>query len=154
MVIYPPTKIPVIHVDGNKQWVFLAGTIDMGNSGDWQLNAVNELKKRYNIMNPRRKEWDNSWEQKLENPNFFQQVNWELTMLDKADIILFNFEKGSKSPITLLELGYNLGKGKEIYVCCPEGYERKGNVDIICDREGVEVFEDIKILINHLIFKE
>lgn len=42
--------------------IFLAGTIEQGNSDDWQSVVINKLKaKRVNIFNPRRSTWDASW---------------------------------------------------------------------------------------------
>ena len=48
-----------------------------------------------------------------------------------ADLIAMYFAPQSQAPITLLELGLNASAGKLI-VCCPDGYWRKGNVDLVC----------------------
>ena len=83
-VIKPPHSIVK---NSNKGWdkIFLAGTIEMGNSEDWQTKVSNALADRpYTILNPRREQWDASWEQRIENPQFYQQVNWELDGLNKA----------------------------------------------------------------------
>jgi hypothetical protein len=48
----------------------------------------------------------------------------------------------SKSPISLLELG--LFKDKSIFVVCPAGFYRNGNVDIVCDRYDIPVFGDME----------
>ena len=50
------------------------------------------------------------------------------------------FSPETKSPITLLELG--LFAEKNIIVCCPSGFWRKGNVDIVCTRYGIPRFEN------------
>ncbi len=43
------------------------------------------------------------------------------------------FDPDTKSPITLLELGLIVrDKPTRLIVYCPEGFYRKGNVDIIC----------------------
>ena len=86
--IKPPHSIVK---NSNKGWykVFLAGTIEMGNSEDWQTKVSNALSDRpYTILNPRRVDWDSSWSQEFENPQFYQQVTWELNALDKADFII------------------------------------------------------------------
>ena len=46
------------------------------------------------------------------------------------------FDPNTKSPISLLELGLFAKSGKLI-VYCPEGFWRKGNVDVVCKRYEV-----------------
>jgi hypothetical protein len=46
------------------------------------------------------------------------------------------FDPNTLSPISLLELGLHAKSGKLI-VCCPEGFYRKGNVDIVCQNFGI-----------------
>jgi hypothetical protein len=132
--------------------VFLAGTIEMGNSEDWQTKVTVILKDiPYTILNPRRDEWDSSWEQKIENPQFYQQVNWELDALNKSDIIILYLLPDSKSPISLLELGLYASSGK-LLVCCPEGFWRKGNVEIVCERYNIPLYENIENLLTDNFF--
>ena len=144
-VFTPPYNIS--HRNRKKPSIFLGGTIDMGNSVDWQQDTIQQITRVrplvYNIFNPRRKDWDSSWEQKFENPQFYQQVNWELNALEQADIILIYFKAGSQSPISLLELGLYARSGK-LSVVCEEGFWRKGNVDIVCDKYAIPMFESIK----------
>lgn len=117
--------------------IFLAGSIEMGVAEDWQSKIEEELKD-YNVIifNPRRDNWDSSWEQSIHNPQFREQVEWELDHLDKSDIILMYFDENTKSPISLLELGLYAASGKMI-LYCPEGFWRKGNVDIVATRYGI-----------------
>lgn len=56
--------------------------------------------------------------------------------------MVFYFDANATSPITLLELGYCIGSGKNIVVCCPDGYFRKGNVVITCRMAGIEPVND------------
>ena len=77
------------------------------------------------LLNPRRTNWDSGWEQSSDNPVFREQVEWELQGLETADVVAFYFAPGTKSPITLLELGL-LAKSKNVIVCCPEGFLAKG----------------------------
>jgi hypothetical protein len=131
--------------------VFLAGSIEMGKAVDWQTRVTNELsEENVLILNPRRDDWDSSWEQKIENAQFKQQVEWELDALEYADWILMYFDPSTKSPISLLELGLFAETGKLI-VCCPEGFWRKGNVDIVCEKYGVPQVDSIEELIENLI---
>ena len=134
--------------------VFLAGTIDMGNSEDWQRELTDfllEINPNLTIYNPRRDDWDSTWKQEIQNAQFNHQVTWELTCLEKADLVIMYFGRDSKSPISLLETGLF----KEKIICyCPDGFYRKGNVDIVGERYGFPVwsnFENFKhILTNRL----
>ena len=152
-VIKPPQSI-VKNCDKAYKKIFLAGTIEMGNSEDWQSKVTEFFDGRaYTILNPRRDEWDSSWEQKIENPQFYQQVNWELDALNKADIIILYFLPESKSPISLLELGLYASSGK-LLVCCPDGFWRKGNVEIVCERYDIPLYDNIdRLLQNNFYLK-
>lgn len=131
---------------------FLAGTIDMGNSEDWQAIAMARLKFRASVIyNPRRENWDSSWAQEIDSPQFNTQVNWELEHIDAADRVIMYFADTSKSPISLLELGLIAASNPEkLYVVCPEGFWRKGNVDIVCNKYGVKMFESLDVLFDYL----
>lgn len=130
--------------------IFLAGSIEMGAAEDWQTRLQQELSdKNVTLFNPRRDEWDSSWEQSILNPQFYQQVNWELNALDKSNLIIMYFSPETKSPISLLELGLYAASGKTI-VCCPEGFWRKGNVDIVCDRYNIENFDSFEKMVEFL----
>ena len=58
----------------------------------------------------------------------------------------------TKSPISLLELGLHAAGGKMIVVC-PEGFWRKGNVEIVCSRHNIPMYEDIESGIGALMTK-
>ena len=143
----PPQKIDLTRLS-----IFLGGTIDMGNSRNWQEIVERKLiDYDINIYNPRRDDWDSSWKQDITDANFYQQVKWELNALEKSDIILFNFESGSKSPITLLELGLYAKSDKIIIVSCPKDYERNGNVEIVCDHYGIDLFNSLEESLDFLL---
>lgn len=148
--IKPPAKIP----ENSFLTVFLAGTIEMGRSEDWQAKIVNELNKvRVTILNPRRNFWNTAWKAEMSDPNFQEQVDWELDGLEKADLIVLYLAPGTHSPISLLELGLFARSGKMV-VCCPQGFEKKGNVDIVCKRFGikqVDTFDGLVKWIKDLI---
>lgn len=139
--IKPPA--PFKTIVGKK--LFLAGSIEMGLASAWQDIITVALDGRdIIILNPRRTEWDSTWVQSREEPLFAAQVNWELDGIDDADIVVVYFDPNTKSPITLMELGYAIGQGRDnILVCCPYGFWRKGNVDILCERNGHRVFESL-----------
>ena len=135
----------------NDTTVFLAGSIEMGKAEDWQAVLPELFKDRDKLtfLNPRRDDWDSSWEQKESNPQFSKQVNWEMNMLDECDIIFMYFSPETKSPISLLELGLYAKSGKMI-VCCPDEFWRKGNVDIVCSRYAIPVYNTLDAAIGRL----
>jgi len=123
--------------------VFLAGSIEMGAAEEWQRLAEEALADcEVTIFNPRRDDWDSSWEQRIHNPEFSHQVNWEMDRLEEADHILMYFAPSTKSPISLLELGLH-AKDEKLIVVCPDGFWRKGNVEIVCLREGIWLYESL-----------
>lgn len=125
-VIYPNTKS-----------VFLAGTIDNGNSFNWQESIVNRCQDLdITFYNPRRKQWTDS-------PLPYQleyQIKWEQEHLDNADIIIMCLLDDSKSPISLLELGLYAQSGKLIVFCNPEFY-RYTNVKLTCQKYNIPLYK-------------
>ena len=129
--------------DNTRLSIFLAGTIDVGNSENWQEMVIKEVEGfNVDIYSPRRKDWDSSLEQTFENPQFFQQVSWELDAMEKADVILMNFLPDSESPITLLELGLMADSGK-LMVVCPDEFWRSGNVQVVCNKYNIPLFKSM-----------
>jgi hypothetical protein len=127
--------------------VFLGGSIEMGLAEPWQERLVNEFKDTdIRFLNPRRDDWDSSWVQEASNPQFAQQVNWELDALEYSDLIVFYFDPNTKSPITLMELGLH-ALSKKVIVCCPDGFWRKGNVEIVCQRYGIKMVNNFDELV-------
>lgn len=58
---------------------------------------------------------------------------------EKASLIAICFKAGSACPITLLELGmYAALYGGKTVVCCEEGFYKRGNVELVCRKFGVE----------------
>lgn len=121
--------------------VFLAGSIEMAE--DWQTKVANRFESnQVTLYNPRRDEWDSSWKQEQKESNFNEQVNWEMNNLEDCDIIFMYLDPNTKSPISLLELGLHAGSGKMIVVC-PDGFWRKGNVEIVCTRFNIPLFNSL-----------
>lgn len=141
MILKPPNNIA--KRDFSKRNIFLAGSIEMGMAEDWQSKLSDLHKDEYNVFNPRRDDWDSSCEQNIENAQFNQQVKWELNALNKADVIVFYFSPGTKSPISLMELGLFANSMKEIYVICPDGFWRKGNVEIVCEIYNLPLLDSL-----------
>lgn len=135
-------------LDDQRMSIFLAGSIEMGVADNWQTRVVDSLKELdILILNPRRDDWDSSWKQTIDDPKFREQVEWELNALERVDLILMYFDPNTKSPISLLELGLFAETGK-LLVCCPDGFWRKGNVDIVCKRYDIATERDINNCIN------
>lgn len=136
-----------------KAKIFLAGSIEMGVAEKWQ----DRMQARFAnfdwiILNPRRDDWDSSWEQKITDKQFYGQVDWEHTALSDANVIAMYFDPNTKSPISLLELGLFAASGK-LVVCCPEGFWRKGNVDYICQKYNIPLVETFDDLCEEVICK-
>lgn len=140
----PPENIA--YRDRRRKSVFLAGSIEMDTAEKWQ-DKVSDFFHRinYDIINPRRNNWDSSWEQKFESPEFYQQVIWELNGLEHADLIIMYFDPNTKSPISLMELGLFARSGK-LRVVCPVGFWRKGNVDIVCNYYNIPLYNNLDVL--------
>ena len=131
--------------------VFLAGSIELGSARNWQTFFEEQLSGMdILIFNPRRDNWDSSWIQGKTSPQFREQVEWELNALEQANVIAMYFDPNTKSPVSLLELGLFARSGKMV-VCCPEGFWRKGNVDILCEKYGVKQVDSLNDVIKHVI---
>jgi hypothetical protein len=134
-VVTSPAALPLDHA---RPRVFLGGSIDMGRAVDWQAALVESLGDLDVVfLNPRRPDWNPTWKPVAEEPEFRRQVEWELAALESADIIVLYLAPGSQSPISLLEMGLH-ARGGKLILLCPEGFWRKGNVDITAERYGIE----------------
>ena len=133
--------------------LFEAGSIEMGRAENWQQILENSLRDlNITILNPRRENWDSSWIQSINDPQFREQVEWELLAQESADIISMYFSPGTKSPITLLELGL-FAETHKLIVCCPDGYWRKGNVEIVCRWYGTKLVNTLQELADRIAFR-
>lgn len=144
-VLKPPAPIDL---RPSERSVFLAGSIEMGQAERWQdalADALADLPVA--ILNPRRENWDASWEQSIQNPQFRGQVEWELEGLERATVVAMYFAAATKSPITLLELGL-LARSGRLLVCSPAGFWRRGNIEVVCARYGVQLVDDMSQLIT------
>jgi hypothetical protein len=146
-LLTPPA--PLAHVPRRRS-VFLAGSIEMGRAENWQSAVALALADEdVFILNPRREDWDASWRQSMDEPRFVEQVEWELAAQERAAVIAMYFAPSTHAPISLLELGLAARSGK-LLVCCPEGYWRKGNVEVVCRRYGVPLLKDLTALIGEV----
>ncbi len=145
-VLRPPAPLDL----AGRRSVFLAGSIEMGLAGDWQAEVIAALSDLdLVILNPRRDDWDSSWRQSIHDPRFREQVEWEIAAQERADLIALYFAPETRAPITLLELGLFAASGKQV-VCCPEGYWRKGNIEVVCARYRIPLVESLPELIEQI----
>jgi len=122
---------------GPRPWVFLAGSIDRS-AAPWRAQIATSLAAiDGTLIDPSRLDWDATWSESADDPRFREQTQWELAALERADIVAFYFDPTTRAATTLLELGLVARSGRAL-VTCPEGYCRKGNVDIISARYDVE----------------
>lgn len=146
-VLKPPAPL---HLLAGVPSVFLAGSIEMGQAEPWQAQVEQALAAEdVVLLNPRRDEWDASWEQSIHNPNFRGQVEWELEGMERATLIAMYFAPATRAPITLLELGLGARTGK-LVVCCPPGFWRRGNVEVVCHRYGVPLVDGLPALVHEI----
>lgn len=51
-------------------------------------------------------------------------------------------DPNTKSPISLLELGLH-ANSKKLWVVCPDGFWRKGNVEVVCSLYDIPLFNSL-----------
>lgn len=151
-IVKAPNKLP--ELTSSSITIFLGGSIEMDKAEKWQDRLCKEFSDDSDLvfLNPRRDDWDSSWEQIPEyGTKFYEQVTWELENQDDADIIVYYFDPNTKSPITLLELGsYGSTYTNKVITCCPDGFWRKGNVVMFCNYHGVKLCSTFEDLVNTL----
>lgn len=134
--------------------IFLGGTIDMGNSADWQQFTADqfndEIYEDLVFYNPRRPDWDSSWEQDpTRGTPFYEQVMWEMAAQEEAQFKLYHFEPSSMSPVTLLEVG-RWATSFDTVVSCNPNYYRYGNVRLFCEHHDIMFFDVLYDAITEL----
>lgn len=130
--------------------IFLAGGIT--NCPNWQQEMVKLLKELdIVIFNPRRENFP------IGDPDAaYAQIKWEFEFLDRADMILFWFSRGSLNPIVLFEYGKwlmntrNKDNYKPIFVGIDPEYERKQDVKIQTQLENLYIRNRIKYSLKKL----
>ncbi|KAK4135111.1 hypothetical protein BT67DRAFT_291567 [Trichocladium antarcticum] len=136
--IYTPPGRP--EIPARKTSFFLAGTTA---GEDWRSSLINSvLHLPIIVFNPLRRDWDSSWREDATFGPFREQVEWELEMQEKADAIVLYFGPGTDAPVSLLELGLCARSGKAV-VACHKDYKKRGNVQIVCRRFGIELVETV-----------
>lgn len=150
MVITPTSGT----VDNSKPKIFLAGTIDNGESANWQeevIIALETISPEIQIINPRRESWDKSASQKPDNAELVKQIQFELLHLQTADAVLMWLAPESKSPISLLELGILCGQAhgtNRAIVGTTEDFYRYANIVVTTNAFKVPLVGSLNELIS------
>lgn len=147
-LIYAPSGQPP---RGSKS-VFLAGTTSKVDATDWR-ETLSTLLSDYpiTIYNPYRADWDSTWREDINFAPYREQVTWELEKQELADMVVVYFHPATQAPISLLELGLCARQPGKAIVYCPEGYWKRGNVQMVCEKFGVEVVESIEGLKDGIV---
>lgn len=105
--------------------LFVAGGIS--ECQDWQTGFTKSLEdlERLVMFNPRRNDFD------IKNTNMSEdQIIWEYSALKAADAVSFWFPDYTIAPITLFELGKELGRKSVIFVGVGQAYHRRFDVEL------------------------
>lgn len=144
----PNTYIPV---PGDCS-VFMAGGIT--GCPDWQSSFKTfllppEREDHVVWLNPRRDNFD------VTDPSMSEaQIDWEHEYLRSCEAVLFWFPKETDCPITLLELGVQLGRAnKEIFVGTHPEYSRRFDVVYQCSKENtnIKVVDNLDDLVGQVL---
>jgi len=151
-VIMAPLRVRGIP---NVPTIFMAGSIDMGSARNWQKDFEREMQHfPCWLYNPRRDDWDSSWKQTDSDPQFRTQVEWELDFLKYSNYVFMFISAESKAPITLLEFGMvSAAYPDKLIICVEDGFYRRGNIEVVCRRQGIPLFSDFKTAVEHLKIK-
>jgi hypothetical protein len=148
-VVFAPHRPELV---AGRKTIFLAGTTTPTGEPDWRETLSAGLSAHpVTIFNPFRSDW--GWAEDLSDPRFKEQVEWELDMQEQADIITVYFHPITLAPISLLELGLCARSGKAIVVCPggPDGYQKRGNVQAVCARYGLELVQTVEELLEAVV---
>jgi hypothetical protein len=109
--------------------LFLAGSIDLAVAKNWQTELVAAIGRRDVMIL-------SSGQCGSDTATPREQIERELDGLERADLVAMWFPAETIAPITLLELGLT-ARGDKLVVGCPDGFWRRHNVEVVCDRFGI-----------------
>ncbi|EXJ84418.1 hypothetical protein A1O3_05085 [Capronia epimyces CBS 606.96] len=154
-----PARSQVIHAPSDEiprgvKSVFLAGTTSKVDITDWrEVLSASLVDTPVTIYNPDRADWDSSWREEIDFAPYREQVEWELEKQDQADIVVLYFHPAARAPISLLELGLCTRVPGKAIVVCPEGYWKRGNVQIVCNKFRLEMVDTVDGLKEAIVNK-
>lgn len=112
--------------------VFVGGGIS--NCADWQKEMIARFRDQddnLTLINPRRTSFN------ITDPSESAfQIKWEHDHIKRSDAMIFWFPWETLCPITLYELGIQVGKRNKIFVGCHPAYQRKFDVEYQLACEG------------------
>lgn len=155
MVEYKYYEAPIeVKFEDYEKSIFLAGSIT--GAIDWQRNVASKLLPYYNVINPRRYNFD-ATDKRIEE----EQITWEYNQLMYCDNILFWFDSATLAPITLFEYGKELGRLRskdymyrnypKLFVGVHPDYKRKNDVLIQTKLVSQELASKIVFSLDELI---
>ena len=148
-IIRAPSEEPI---RGTKS-VFLAGTTTAVGDVDWREKLSASLSEHpITIFNPNRPDWDSTWREDINFAPYREQVLWELDKQVKADLVVVYFHPATMAPISLLEFGLSARVPGKVIAIAPEGYQKRGNVQIVCRKFDIEFLDNVDEL--HEVIKK
>jgi hypothetical protein len=142
-VIFAPSEEAPRH----SKSIFLAGTTSKVDITDWRETLSASLSKHpVTIYNPYRADWDSTWREDVNFTPYREQVMWELDKQAKADLVVVYFHPATQAPVSLLEFGLSAKVPGKVIAVCPEGYWKRGNVQIVSEVYGVELLDNFEKL--------
>ncbi|KAI9148784.1 hypothetical protein HJFPF1_10826 [Paramyrothecium foliicola] len=134
--------------------VFLAGTTTAVGNVDWREELSASLSEYpITIFNPNRPDWDSTWREDITFEPYREQVLWELDKQVKADLLVVYFDPATIAPISLLEFGLSAQVPGKVVAVAPEGYAKRANVQLVCQKFGVEFLDNIGHLHEFIVRK-
>lgn len=148
LVLQPGDQIPQNTQDSIK--IYLGGTVDFGTQeNDWQgkfIQGTTGLTDPYKglimlkganiiFLNPKIMPTSGA-APGLDNPEFVQQMQWRMQMMDQADVIFLNILKKSQSHVPVLEFGSLVNSGK-LVVRVSENYPMYPQIRLYCEKYNV-----------------
>ncbi|TLD08582.1 uncharacterized protein PgNI_07160 [Pyricularia grisea] len=153
----PSPRYQILHatqrnVFGFQRIVYLAGSMPVTGTADWREALVGSLAHvPVTWVDPTRPEWDESWREDDDHGPFREHVKWEIEMKDRADLVIVHFGASSRPSDGLLELGILAGSRRRCKVVCESGYQKRGDVVMLCQRYQIDVFNTVDALARKLI---
>lgn len=133
---------PIKAKEAHKDYVFLAGSIDLNLDGNWRQEVTDQVGDKVHFIDPTISGHDAMDDLQMEN-----HINWELDMLNLADKVFLNFLPESKSPISLIELGM-YARTSKLIVVCPNAFFKSRYIKTLCKKYKIPLFTTVDTAIR------
>lgn len=138
--------------------IYLAGTITgikCEDAVNWRKKVKKELAKNFLFFDPTdgiQEVFDDNEIISLAKSHANRKIFGDffakdIAMLDKSDIVVFNFDKNCKNVGGLVEFGYCAKAGKDIYVITQDNYLHRHD---FINRFAKEIFYEVDFFIDKL----